>query len=278
MLKLFQSVVLFVCDGFQPFVGGVFAGDLEREVRKPTVGSCAVPVLHAGGNVDNRAGQNFLRRLALLLVPATARHADEHLTAAPRRAVDMPVVAAAGLEGYVGDGNLLPGNGREVTVASEILGVGRVGFADGEDHLALKGCLGILSGRIFRPYLFGEAECRPSLGPAGIKSDVGNDLGNFRAGDAVVLRRLQMIDQRGVGNTLTDERSNCHQAAVAKTKFVGAAPHLAEKNIVVKFGEFGGEVANWSRPAVCTILFCAITWSVKRVNTAMKTILFMVFY
>ena len=59
-----------------------------------------------------------------------------------------------------------------------------------------------------------------------------DDFGDFGAGDAVALRRLQMICQRIVGDALTDERCNRYQAAVAKTELVGAAPYLAEKDIV----------------------------------------------
>ena len=70
-----------------------------------------------------------------------------------------------------------------------------------------------------------------------------DDFGYLGAGDAVVLRRLQMICQRVVGDALADERCNRHQAAVTKTELVGAAPYLAEKNIVVEFCEFRGELA-----------------------------------
>ena len=77
-----------------------------------------------------------------------------------------------------------------------------------------------------------------------IVQTAGRDqLGDFGAGDTVVLRRLQMICQRVVCDTLTDERGNRHQAAVAKTEFVGAAPYLAEKDVVVEFCEFRGEPA-----------------------------------
>jgi len=72
---------------------------------------------------------------------------------------------------------------------------------------------------------------------------VCDDFGDFGAGDAVALRRLQMICQRIVGDALTDERCNRYQAAVAKTELVGAAPYLAEKDIVVEFCEFRGEPA-----------------------------------
>ena len=107
----------------------------------------------------------------------------------------MPVVAATRLKRYIGDGNLFRRNAGEVAVADEILRVSRVRFADRENHFTLEYCLGILAGRVFRPYIFGETECRPSLGPSGIETDVGDDLGDFGAGDAIFLRLLKMEAQ-----------------------------------------------------------------------------------
>ena len=52
-----------------------------------------------------------------------------------------------------------------------------------------------------------------------------------------------MISQRTVRDTLADERGDRDQAAVAQPEFVGAAPDFTEKNIVVKFREFGREGA-----------------------------------
>ena len=53
---LAQFVVFRVAHRFEPLVGAVLAGYLESKVGKPTVGSCAVPVLHVGRNVDDVAG------------------------------------------------------------------------------------------------------------------------------------------------------------------------------------------------------------------------------
>ena len=105
--------------------------------------------------------------------------------------VDVPVVATARLEGDVRDGDLLARDGSQVAVAGEILRVGRVGLADGEDHLPLEGRPGILTGRIRGPDLLGQPECRPRLGPPGVEADVGDDLGDLGAGDAVLPGRLQ---------------------------------------------------------------------------------------
>ncbi len=208
--RLFQFIVFLISYGLQPLVGSVFACNLECKVSEPTVGCCSVPVFHAGGNVDDRAGQNLYRRFAFFLIPATTGHTDKHLSAAFRCFMDVPVVAAARLESHVGNIHLLTRNRCEVTVAGEIFGIRRVGFADGENHFALEGCLGIHAGRLFRPYVFGQTERRPCLGSSGIKTDVRDNFGDFGAGDAVVLRRLQMICQRIVGDALTDERCNRH--------------------------------------------------------------------
>ena len=60
------------------------------------------------------------------------------------------------------------------------------------EGLTLENRLGIPSGRVFCPYVLSEVKCRPSLGPPGIETDVGDNLGNFSAGDAVFLRLLKM--------------------------------------------------------------------------------------
>src|SRR5699024_12599822 len=86
--------------------------------------------------------------------------------------MDVTAIAVARLESHVGNIYLLTRNWREVTVAGEIFGIRYVGFADGENHFALEGCLGIHAGRIFHPHLFGKAECRPSLGPTRVKTDM----------------------------------------------------------------------------------------------------------
>ncbi len=70
-----------------------------------------------------------------------------------------------------------------------------------------------------------------------------DNLSYLGAGDAVVFRRLQMKCQRIVGDALTDERCDCNQATVTKTKLVGAAPYLAEKDVVVELGKLGCEFA-----------------------------------
>ena len=104
--------------------------------------------------------------------------------------MDMPIVVATRFESDVGNRNVLIGNAYQVTVASKILGVGSIGFADGENHLLLETSLGIIGRYLFSPYLFGLAGCRPGLGPACIERYMGDDFGCFCAGDTVLLRLL----------------------------------------------------------------------------------------
>ena len=60
-----------------------------------------MPVADVRGDCDDRSGSQADGLFALFAVPALARSADEHLTAAGFRVVDMPVVAASRLKGHV---------------------------------------------------------------------------------------------------------------------------------------------------------------------------------
>ena len=71
-----------VLDRFQPFVGGVHAGNFHCQVGEPAVRCGAVPVLDAGGDIDDISGQDFHRLLAPLLIEAASGDSDEDLTAA----------------------------------------------------------------------------------------------------------------------------------------------------------------------------------------------------
>ena len=145
-----------------------------------------MPVLDPGGDVYHIAGVEFLSLFAPLLIVAPAGHADQNLTAALVRLVDVPVVAAARLKGHVVHPNLAGGEGVEIALPHKILGKAVVGSADGEDHLLLVLCFAICPG-VLCPDLLGHAEGRPDLGPAGIKSGVGQDFRDLLSGDAVLL-------------------------------------------------------------------------------------------
>lgn len=149
----------------------------------------------------------------------------------------MPVVAASRFEGHVGKGHLLRRHACQIAVALEVFCISRVRFADGENHFALEGCLGVIALHLVGPHLLGLAESRPSLGPSGIEGHVGDDFADFGACDAVALRLLQVVGERGVSQSLADECRDSHEAAVAQAEQVVAAPHLAEEHVVVELGK-----------------------------------------
>ena len=106
-------------------------------VLEPRVTLCTVPVFHALGDVDDGAGGEGDGTLAPFLIPAATTDADENLV---HTVVDMPVVAAAWLEGDVGDGQYgllafaeVSGlDGSQIAVVDEVLRIVHIGFALGE--------------------------------------------------------------------------------------------------------------------------------------------------
>ena len=127
--------ILGVRDGLAPLVARLRARDLEREMREPTMLLGTVPVLDARGNLDNVAGREALRRLALFLIPARAVNTDEHLPAALLRVMDVPEIAAARLERNVADDERLVRLRQNVQIRlpREILGIGIIRLAESEE-------------------------------------------------------------------------------------------------------------------------------------------------
>ena len=212
-------------------------------------------MLDPGGNVHHIAGVQLLGLLAPLLIVATPGHTDQHLTAALGGVVDVPVVAATGFKGHIEHPHLAGGQGVQIALPHEILGKAIVGRTDGEDHLLLM--LGLAVCVIFlRPHLFGHAEGGPSLGPAGVEGGVGENLGNFLPGDAVLLGGGQVILEGAVHQPLGHEGHHGDQGAVPKGEFVLTAPHLSKQYIVIQLGKLGGKLTQ-SVPA-CGLLYCHV--------------------
>ena len=124
--------VIGVADRFQP---GILVGlgvALDGEMGEPAVGGRAVPVVGVGRDLDDVAGLEPAGRFAAFLVEPLAGDADEDLTAG----VAVPVVAATGLKGNIGDGDAGPvgmfGEAREVALALEVPGVSVVRRAGGK--------------------------------------------------------------------------------------------------------------------------------------------------
>ena len=154
--------------------------------------------------------------------------------------VDVPVVAAARLEGHVEDGQVVGGTGErlEVALADEVLGKGGVLLAKAKESAVPLGfCL------VVAIDLLGHVEGSPGVGPAGVEGDVREDLGHLLARHAVRAGACQVILERAVGDALADERAHGDDAAQLERELVFAAPHLAKEDVIVQVRELGGELA-----------------------------------
>ena len=199
-------------------------------------------------NVDDRTGQNLLRGLALLLIPTTTGNAYEHLSAAFRGFMDMPVVAATRLESNVRERNLRVGDTGEIAFALKVFGVCGVRLTNRKYHFLLKAFF--FSCRICRvsPDLLRYAESRPRIGPAGIKGSLCQQCGNLPAGDAVPFAHFEVRTERRVNKPLAEQNRNGNHTAVVQRKRRIVPDSLAEKNIVVQLREFRSEIAEHGAP------------------------------
>ena len=156
--------------------------------------------------------------------------------------MDVPVVAAAGLERHVVDADLLGGKGREVALPDKVFRECVVGGTDGKGHLVLVSGLCVGAVVLVCPDLLRHAEGRPCLGPSRIKRRVRKDFRYLRPSHAIVPCGHQMVLERRVRQSLRHQGHHRHHAAVSKGKPVFSAPHLAEQHIVIELCEFGGKV------------------------------------
>ena len=222
---------------------------------------CAVPVFGVGRDVDDCSGQYLLCRFPFFLIPAATCDTYQHLSAAFCGLVDVPVVAASGLECDIEEWYLLGRYGCKPATSAEIFRIARVGLADRKYHLALEAGHCVVTLDFVGPYVLGKPECAPCLWLSGIEGDVGYYLGSLGACDAVLLGFLKMICQRAVGDALRDERGDCDKAAVAEREQVVAAPDLAEEYVVVEMGELRGELAKLLTPCCLYDFLLCHTWN-----------------
>ena len=127
--------------------------------------------------------------------------------------MDVPVVAAARLEGHVEDGQVVAGAGERVEIAlpDEVLCEGVVGLAQAEEAAVELGALAVLV--VFRIHLLRHVEGRPCAGPAGVEGDMGENLGHLLLRDAILLGAGQVIFQRAVDDAFPDEGAYGDDAA-----------------------------------------------------------------
>lgn len=112
-----KLVIILVADGLQPFIGTVFPGNLNRQMRELAVGCRSVPMLNTDGNVYYVSQVKLLRFLSPFLIISLSGKTDEDLSSAFIRVMDMPVISAARLKGYVENADLFCGNRSQVALS-----------------------------------------------------------------------------------------------------------------------------------------------------------------
>ena len=169
-----------------------------------------MPVLDVSRNLDDVSGVQTLCGLALFLIPALALNADQHLAAALACVVDVPVIAATRLKRNVVDGQVIIGIGErlKIALADEILAKGHVGLAESKEAAVTVGACGVV-GIDFLCHVEG----RPGVGPAGVESGMGEQLGHFLARHAILAGAGQMVLKRAIRNALTDQGAHGNDAA-----------------------------------------------------------------
>ena len=212
--ELTNFAVLFVGDRFEPLVAeaGLLGGEVGQ-VLHPAVGGGAVPVLGAGGDGDHHAGRQLHGSLAPFLIPSAAADADQHLDGV---VVDVPVVAAAGLEGDVAEAADGVEHG-EVALPDEVFGIGVVGLAQR-----------IGRGRHDLPLTLDGGDSRLAtlaFGGQVVKSQRMHDADQLFLGDAHVERTAHMGLQLRHHALKAAQRADGHQLAV------GMGQHVAGEDV-----------------------------------------------
>ena len=98
-----------------------------------------MPMLHTSRNRDHISRPQALRPFSILLIPTLAINTDQDLSAAAFGMVDVPVVAAPGFKGDIGDEHRLfgVGQGLKEAAAGEILRKSCVRFTLPKDAAVL---------------------------------------------------------------------------------------------------------------------------------------------
>ena len=156
--------------------------------------------------------------------------------------MDVPVVAAARLEGDVEYRHLRQRQRRKIALSDKILSVCVVRFTDGKEDLVLILVLCGQRRRFFVPDLLSHAKRRPALRPADIHGRVRDDRSDFIFGHAVLFCVLQMIAERAVGHARRHQGNDRHNTFCFGIQTL-SIPDLAEQNVVVEVREHRRKIA-----------------------------------
>ena len=180
-------MIVLIPHGFAPFRSGFLSGNFNRKVLEPCVLRSSVPVLYLGWYVHYVSGMKLAGLFAVFLIPSASRYANQHLTAAVFRVMNVPVVAAGRLKRYVVYRNLRGRHRREIALSDKILGESVVLFSYRK------------YGKIFRSFAFvlsvdflDERERAPCLRPTAVERELSNDFNDFGLCYAVLLAYREM--------------------------------------------------------------------------------------
>lgn len=103
-------------------------------MREPAIRRSTVPVLDSHRDIYYIAGAQLLCRFAPFLIVTMPGYADENLSAAVFRMMNVPVVTAAGFKGYIVNADLLRRKRCEIALPDKIFRKVIIGCADGKYH------------------------------------------------------------------------------------------------------------------------------------------------
>jgi hypothetical protein len=92
---LFQLIIFLCIHRLAPFAFGVFARNLDGEVRKPAGGGGTVPMLNSGGDLTTSPACSSWAGLPHSWVVATTDGNKQNLPAAFIGVVDVPIVCGS---------------------------------------------------------------------------------------------------------------------------------------------------------------------------------------
>ena len=226
----------------QPFIGAFLSGHLNRQMGKPAIRRCSMPVLYPCRNIHNIPREQLLRPLSPFLIKPLAADANQNLTAAVFGMMDVPVVAAPRFKGHVVDSHLLCGKRGQIALPDKILRESVIRLANGKNHGICMGRFLIVRGCFFFPYFLCHAESRPCFRPTGVKGRMRQDLSDFRSCNAVLFRAFQMVLKRRIRQSLRHQGHDRHQRTVAQGKLAFPAPYLAKQHFIIQLRKLWGKI------------------------------------
>ena len=162
-------------------------------MREPAISGSSMPMFHICRYVNDCTWKYLLSRFAFFLIPSSAADSDQHLTTSARSMVYMPVVTAARFECDIKELYLVSGYRSKIALSCKIFCICSVGFSDWKEYgtAIFFQPWRVTAGynffnSIILPYSFCKIKCRPGFRPSGVKSQMGQNLGDFRACNPVL--------------------------------------------------------------------------------------------